>query len=67
MKRRDGRGPGELRPLSITPHYLPHAEGSVRDGLSILDQAIAMGRGHVAAGAVRSMLGLADRARVFDL
>ncbi len=29
MKRRDGRGPGELRPLSITPHYLPHAEGSV--------------------------------------
>ncbi len=43
------------------------AEGSVRDGLSILDQAIAMGEGHVTAEKVRDMLGLADRARVFDL
>ncbi len=43
------------------------AEGSVRDGLSILDQAIAMGEGHVSAPKVRAMLGLADRARVFDL
>jgi DNA polymerase-3 subunit gamma/tau len=43
------------------------AEGSVRDGLSILDQAIAMGEGHVTAAKVRDMLGLADRARVFDL
>ena len=43
------------------------AEGSVRDGLSILDQAIAMGEGHVTATSVRDMLGLADRARVFDL
>ena len=43
------------------------AEGSVRDGLSILDQAIAMGEGHVTAARVRAMLGLADRARVFDL
>jgi DNA polymerase III subunit gamma/tau len=43
------------------------AEGSVRDGLSILDQAIAMGEGHVTAVKVRDMLGLADRARVFDL
>ena len=43
------------------------AEGSVRDGLSILDQAIAMGEGHVSAVKVRAMLGLADRARVFDL
>jgi DNA polymerase III subunit gamma/tau len=43
------------------------AEGSVRDGLSILDQAIAMGEGHVTALKVRDMLGLADRARVFDL
>ena len=43
------------------------AEGSVRDGLSILDQAIAMGEGHVTAIKVRDMLGLADRARVFDL
>ncbi|MEQ1717449.1 MAG: DNA polymerase III subunit gamma/tau, partial [Hyphomicrobium sp.] len=43
------------------------AEGSVRDGLSILDQAIAMGEGHVTAKSVRAMLGLADRARIFDL
>ncbi|MGF1648838.1 MAG: DNA polymerase III subunit gamma/tau, partial [Hyphomicrobiaceae bacterium] len=43
------------------------AEGSVRDGLSILDQAIAMGAGHVTGDAVRSMIGLADRGRVFDL
>ncbi|MET0431977.1 MAG: DNA polymerase III subunit gamma/tau, partial [Hyphomicrobium sp.] len=43
------------------------AEGSVRDGLSILDQAIAMGEGHVTAVKVRDMLGLADRARIFDL
>lgn len=43
------------------------AEGSVRDGLSILDQAIAMGEGRVTAEKVRDMLGLADRARVFDL
>ena len=43
------------------------AEGSVRDGLSILDQAIAMSQGHVTAPHVRAMLGLADRARVFDL
>lgn len=43
------------------------AEGSVRDGLSILDQAIAMGEGHVTAAKVRDMLGLADRARIFDL
>jgi DNA polymerase-3 subunit gamma/tau len=43
------------------------AGGSVRDGLSILDQAIAMGSGTVTSGAVRDMLGLADRGRVFDL
>lgn len=41
--------------------------GSVRDGLSILDQAIAMGRGEVKAEAVRAMLGLADRGRILDL
>ena len=42
-------------------------EGSVRDSLSIFDQAIAHGAGHVEAAAVRSMLGLADRARIIDL
>jgi DNA polymerase-3 subunit gamma/tau len=43
------------------------AEGSVRDGLSLLDRAIAMGQGRVAAETVRDMLGLADRGRIFDL
>ncbi|PTM97361.1 DNA polymerase III subunit gamma/tau [Mycoplana dimorpha] len=43
------------------------AEGSARDGLSLLDQAIAHGGGVVEAAAVRSMLGLADRARIVDL
>ena len=40
------------------------AEGSARDGLSILDQAIAHGEGKVTAAEVRSMLGLADRGRI---
>ncbi|MCO6416480.1 DNA polymerase III subunit gamma/tau [Siccirubricoccus sp. KC 17139] len=45
------------------------ADGSVRDGLSLLDQAIALGGpdGAVTAEAVRDMLGLADRALVLDL
>jgi DNA polymerase III subunit gamma/tau len=43
------------------------SEGSVRDSLSILDQAIAHGSGSVTAIAVRDMLGLADRGRVIDL
>ncbi len=43
------------------------ADGSVRDGLSLLDQAIAHGAGQVSEMQVRDMLGLADRARVFDL
>src|SRR3954471_16748818 len=37
------------------------AEGSARDGLSILDQAIAHGPGGVTAEQVRTMLGLSDR------
>jgi DNA polymerase-3 subunit gamma/tau len=43
------------------------ADGSVRDGLSLLDQAIAHGVGRVSEEQVRDMLGLADRVRVFDL
>ena len=53
------------------------AGGSVRDGLSILDQAIAVSLGQGSEGAktgntlgvqtVRDMLGLADRSRIFDL
>jgi DNA polymerase-3 subunit gamma/tau len=40
------------------------SEGSARDGLSILDQAIAHGAGNVTADQVRDMLGLADRGRI---
>ena len=43
------------------------AEGSVRDSLSLLDQAIAHAAGPVSSQHVRAMLGLADRARVIDL
>src|SRR3974390_2133128 len=43
------------------------AEGSVRDSLSLLDQAIAHAAGKVTAEDVRQMLGIADRARVVDL
>lgn len=43
------------------------ADGSVRDGLSILDQAIALADGRVEETQVRDMLGLADRGVVFDL
>lgn len=44
------------------------ADGSARDGLSLLDQAISRcAGGHVLAEDVRTMLGLADRARTVDL
>ncbi len=42
-------------------------EGSVRDALSLLDQAMAHGDGTVTAAATRDMLGVADRGRVIDL
>ena len=43
------------------------ADGSVRDGLSLLDQAIALSGEGIEEAAVRDMLGIADRALVFDL
>ena len=43
------------------------ADGSLRDGLSLLDQAIAYGAGSVRASDVRSMLGTIERGRVFAL
>ncbi|WP_208997176.1 DNA polymerase III subunit gamma/tau [Roseibium denhamense] len=42
-------------------------EGSARDSLSLLDQAMAHGGGAIEADDLRRMLGLADRARVIDL
>jgi DNA polymerase-3 subunit gamma/tau len=43
------------------------ADGSVRDGLSILDQAMALGGAAITETAVREMLGIADHGLVFDL
>ncbi len=43
------------------------ADGSVRDGLSLLDQAIALSGESLTATTVQSMLGLTDRMRTFDL
>ncbi|MHA1114228.1 MAG: DNA polymerase III subunit gamma/tau, partial [Alphaproteobacteria bacterium] len=43
------------------------ADGSVRDGLSLLDQAIVQGGGEIDEARIRDMLGLADRGRVIDL
>ncbi|HNS43931.1 MAG TPA: DNA polymerase III subunit gamma/tau [Alphaproteobacteria bacterium] len=43
------------------------ADGLVRDGLSILDQAMALSEGAITVDRVRSMLGLADRTRLLDL
>ena len=43
------------------------ADGSVRDGLSLLDQAISRAEGEITDTQVRDMLGLADRSQSFDL
>jgi DNA polymerase-3 subunit gamma/tau len=60
--------------IDIAPEALNHiaraADGSVRDGLSLLDQAIARGTedgATISAEMVAEMLGLADRGYVFDL
>jgi DNA polymerase-3 subunit gamma/tau len=63
-----------LEAIAIAPEALGYiaraADGSVRDGLSLLDQAIARGAedgAEISAAMVADMLGLADRAYVFDL
>ena len=43
------------------------AAGSMRDGLSLLDQAIAFGSGTVAGGAIRDMLGMIETRQVEQL
>lgn len=43
------------------------ADGSVRDGLSLLDQAISLGNAKVSVEQVKDMLGMADRALILDL
>ncbi len=60
-----------LEAASLAPDALAlitrAAEGSVRDAMSLMDQAIAHGAGETTALQVRAMLGLADRGRVLDL
>ncbi|HWT95971.1 MAG TPA: DNA polymerase III subunit gamma/tau, partial [Terriglobales bacterium] len=55
----------------ITPQALAliarAADGSARDGLSLLDQAIALSDGEITETEIRDMLGLADRTQLFDL
>ena len=43
------------------------ADGSVRDGLSLFDQAIANAKDQITTDTIISMLGLADRGNIFDL
>ena len=43
------------------------ADGSCRDGLSLLDQAISLGSGAVKTDIVKNMIGLADRNQTFAL
>ena len=43
------------------------SEGSVRDAMSMMDQAIAHGAEETSVEQVREMIGLADRSRILDL
>lgn len=43
------------------------ADGSAREGLSLLDQAISLGGGKVRIDIVKEMLGMADRGQTFEL
>ena len=43
------------------------ADGSARDGLSLLDQSMALSVGEITAEVVQGMLGSSDRANIFDL
>ncbi|WP_417583937.1 DNA polymerase III subunit gamma/tau [Pelagibacterium sp.] len=61
----------EKEAIAVEPEALSMivraGEGSVRDCLSLTDQAIAHGGGEISVQSVRDMLGLADRARIIDL
>ena len=43
------------------------AQGSVRDGLSLFDQTIALGDGTISADNIRAMLGISDQIQIFEL
>src|SRR5690606_11682975 len=53
--------PGAIAPIARA------ADGSLRDALSLLDQAIAFGNGRLAESEVRAMLGTVDRGQVEGL
>ncbi|QLI82601.1 DNA polymerase III subunit gamma/tau [Chitinibacter fontanus] len=56
----------QFEPLAL--NLLGHAaNGSMRDALSLLDQAIAHGAGQVEESGVRAMLGAVDQSYLFDL
>jgi len=65
------QGIGQKEAITAEPEALGliarAAEGSVRDALSLFDQAIAHAAGPVRAEDVRQMLGLADRTKIIDL
>jgi DNA polymerase III subunit gamma/tau len=65
------QGIAEMEAITAEPEALGliarAAEGSVRDALSLLDQAIAHAAGPVRAEDVRQMLGLSDRTKIIDL
>ena len=56
--------PFQAEALPLLAHA---ADGSMRDGLSLLEQAIAYGGGAVQEGETRSMLGTIDRHYIFNL
>lgn len=56
--------PYEVAGLNLLGHA---ASGSMRDALSLLDQAIAYGAGSVTAEGIRTMLGAVDQRYMFDL
>jgi len=61
----------EIEGITFEPEALQlvirAGEGSVRDNLSLLDQAIAHSGGDIKSDTVRQMLGLADRSLTLDL
>ncbi len=61
-----GEEGAKLSPIAL--HLIARAaDGSVRDGLSLLDQAISRAENEVTEDQIRDMLGLADRVQSFDV
>ena len=56
--------PFEVNSLNLLGHA---AHGSMRDALSLLDQAIAYGAGRVEEAGVRAMLGAVDQSYLFEI